>query len=421
MSNRSGTILFLLFAAAFLILNRAAYQGYFKDDDMMTLGWTHWGPASAFLKATLNPLEDLRAVGFLYYYAAEKLFGMDYPKYVAVLHAFHLLNVWLIWLLVRRVGAVVPAASAACAFFGLHMALFDAIWKPMFVFDVLCATFCLLSIVLWARGNWILSLLSFWLAYKSKELAVMLPLVLVCYESWFGKRQWTRLAPFLVVSFGLGLRSLAISPARDADYIFHFTPAALARTCPFYLGQVFMVPYLGLLLPVGAALARNRRTWFGMAMMGLFFFPLLWLPGRVLSPYCYLPFAGLAVALSGMAEAAKPVAIAVFFLLWLPWDLYSLHTQQNDALRMARDAREWVITLARFAANRPAVAGFVYYGMPEGFHDWGMEGAAKYYFRRVDIIISSAATPEGGKLRQQRQTAVLNWDEQQHKLEIQMP
>jgi len=32
-------------------------------------------------------------------------------------------------------------------------------------------------------------------------------------------------------------------------------------------------------------------------MMALFLAPLLFLPGRVFSAYCYLPFAGLAIAL----------------------------------------------------------------------------------------------------------------------------
>src|SRR5689334_3970307 len=192
MSKRLGLSLFLLFAAVFLVLNRGAYHGYFQDDDMESLAWTHWSPASAFAKAALSPIyqNDFRAVGFFYFHAAEQAFGLDYPKYVAILHLLHLFNVWMLWLLVRRLGAPVIAAAAGCAFYGLHMALFDAVWKPMYVFDVLCATFCLASLLLWARGNWILSFAAFWLAYKSKELAVMLPVVLLCYEYWFGRGRW---------------------------------------------------------------------------------------------------------------------------------------------------------------------------------------------------------------------------------------
>ncbi len=423
MSKRTGLILFLLLAGVFLVLNRAAYKGYFQDDEIDAMAWTRWGPASAFFKGVLTPIHanNFRAVGFFYFRVAERAFGLDFPKYVAVVHAIHLLNVWVLWLLMRRLGSPVLPAAAACAFFALHMALFDAVWKPMYIFDVLCATFCLVSILLWLRGNWILSLISFWLAYKSKELAVMLPLVLVCCELWFGKRRWTRLAPFVAVSLSFGLQALVISPTHDVDYVFHFTPASWAQTAPFYAGQVFLVPYLGFLVPLGAVAARNRRTWFGLAMMGLFLFPMLCLPGRIASAYCYVPFTGLAVAMAGMAEAAKPAVIAIFLVLWTPLDIHWLRLQRNDTLRRDQDAREFLTTLGKFAKSRPAVTGFAYKGVPEGFHAWGLESGVKYFFRRLDVTIPSADSPEGAALQRNGRTAVLNWDEARRKLEIEIP
>ena len=92
-------------------------------------------------------------------------------------------------------------------FFVFHMALFDAFWKPMFIFDVLCGLFCLLSMLAWRRSGkawWIASFAAFWMAYKSKEVAVMLPSVLLLYEFTLGERRWRRLLPFLAVSFSFG-------------------------------------------------------------------------------------------------------------------------------------------------------------------------------------------------------------------------
>jgi hypothetical protein len=184
---------------------------------------------------------------------------------------------------------------------------------------------------------------------------------------------------------------------------------------------VFLVPYLGFLLPLGAVVARNRRTWFGLAMMGLFFFPLLWLPARVFTAYCYLPFAGLAIAMAGLTESAKPAMIATFFLLWIPLDIHWLRTQRNDTLRQGRDAGEWITKVGRFAQTGPAVTGFVYKGMPEGFHIWGLEGTVKYFFRRLEVTIPSSDSPEGAQLRQCGRTAILNWDGARHRLEIETP
>src|SRR5207253_11176407 len=125
---------------------------------------------------------NFRPVGHYYFHAVEEAAGLNFPVYVAVLQGLHVVNVWLLWLLMRRLGATVARAAAACCFFGLHMALFDNFWKPMYVFDVLCASFCLASILLWVRNRWVLSFVAFWLAYKCKDVAIMLPAVLVCCE-----------------------------------------------------------------------------------------------------------------------------------------------------------------------------------------------------------------------------------------------
>src|SRR5450755_1969662 len=174
MSKRTGWILFLLLALVFLILNRDAYRGYFQDDEINAMSWTRSGPATAFLKGALQPLykDCFRAVGFYFFKVTENLFGLDFPKYVAVIQAIHLLNVWMLWLFIRRLGAPVFAACFGVAFFALHAAMFDAVWKPAFIFDLLCATLCLASTLLWIRGRWILSFVCFWLAFQTKELAV---------------------------------------------------------------------------------------------------------------------------------------------------------------------------------------------------------------------------------------------------------
>ena len=419
MSKRTGVVLFLLLAAVFLFLNRAAYHGFFQDDDFESLSWVRWGPATEYLRSTLSPIYEFRSVGFFYYHAAEQVFGTDYSKYVAVIHTFHLLNIWILWLLVRRLGASPVAAGAACVLFALHMAFFDIFWKPMFVFDLLCTTFCLLSLLLWSRGNWILSFFSFWLAFKTKELAVMLPFVLLCYEAWFGKRRWLRLAPFVAVSCWFALQALVLKPTQATAYTLHFTWEALSQTAPFYAQQVFLVPYLGFLLPIAAFTAPNRRTWFGLALLGLFFIPLVFLPGRVFSAYCYLPFTGFAIAVAGMMEARRPAIAALFFLLCAPLDVRTLRNQRDDALREAQDAREWITTLRAYARQNPSVAGFVYAGRPEAFHIWGMEGAVKYYFRRLDGTIPPIDTAAAEEMKRAGHVAILNWDARTHKLYIQ--
>jgi hypothetical protein len=134
-----------------------------------------------------------------------------------------------------------------------------------------------------------------------------------------------------------------------------------------------------------------------------------------------LPFTGLAIAMAGIAETAKPAAIAIFFLLWLPADIHWLNQQGNRTLLQNRDAREWITTLGKFAQTRPAVTGFVYQGFPEEFHNWSAEVGVKYFFRVLDVTVPPVDSPEGEQLLRNGHVAILNWDAARHKLEIQTP
>ncbi len=423
MSKRAGLLLFAAFAVLFLTVNQDAYRGYFQDDEIDNLSWTPYLSPLDFLKGAATPRfqpNNFRPVGHYYFHAVEEIAGLNFPVYVGVLQAVHLLNVWLLWLVARRLGAPSFAAAAACLFFGLHMALFDDFWKPMYIFDVLCAAFCLLSVWCYASERWLLSFAAFWLAYKSKELAVMLPAVLLGYEMWFGKRRWKLLAPFFLASLSFGVQGILGNPNRDNDYTFRFTAAALAKTSVFYAGRVFLIPYLGFVVPIFALVARNRRTWLGLAAMGLFLFPVLFLPGRVFSAYCYLPFAFLAIALTGVGEALSPAALGLFLALWLPMDLHEWRMRRRETLANDSQVRTWMDTVGRFAAGNQRVGAFVFSGAPEGFHQWGVEGTLKYYYERSDLTVKPIGDPDIAALMQSRPVALLNWDASLKRLDIVM-
>ncbi|PWU06210.1 MAG: hypothetical protein C5B51_12805 [Terriglobia bacterium] len=414
MSKRVGMGLFLLLAVTFLIVNRGAYKGYFQDDELDNISWTTQISPADYLKGLVTPRfaeNNFRPVGHFYFREAAQLFGLNFPAYVLLLQFVHLLNVSLLWLLLRRLDAPPWAAAAACAFFAFHMALFDAVWKPMYVFDVFCTTLCVASILLFAQRRWILSFAAFWLAYKAKEIAILLPLVLACYEYWFGKRRWKPLLPFFLVSILFGVQGLFLNPNRNNDYTFHFTAVALAQTSVYYAGRVLLVPYLGFVFPAAALWwARNRRVWFGLAMLALFLAPLLFLPGRLFSAYCYLPFTGLAVAFAGLAEAVGPIPLAAFFLLWLPLDYTALRAQRRATLARDDLAREWVTTLAKYSATNPRVDTIVYSGAPEGFAKWGVEGAIRFLFRADQPQIYAAEQPAARQSFQSGRVALLTWD-----------
>jgi len=396
MSSRAGAVMMVGFVAVFLALNWRAYGGYFQDDEIDNLSWAPAVSSVEFLKGVVTPLyfqNNFRPVGHYYFHAVESVAGLEFPVYVGVLQGIHILNVWLLWLVARRLGARAGSAAAACCFFGLHMALFDNFWKPMYVFDVLCATFCLASILACLQGRWVWSFVAFWLAYKCKELAVVLPVALLGFEWFFGKRRWKPLIPFFVVAASFGIQGMVRNPNVDNDYTFRFTPAALAATVPFYAGRVFLIPWLGL------ALIALRRAWFGLAVAALFFFPLLFLPGRIFSAYCYLPFTGIAIGLSTIEAAPLALAIA----LWMPMNIHELRLRSRETLARDAEIRSWMNTVERFAESHPKIDTFYYEGAPRGFQQWGIEGALKYFYKRLDLTVRSN---DSGA----RSGALIQWD-----------
>ncbi len=102
-------------------------------------------------------------MGHIYFTLMGRAFGLDFPPYMTPILAIHLINALLLFLLLRKLGIDDWRALAGAAFFTLSATAFDAYWKPMYVFDLLCATFSLASILLFAYRRWVLSFIAFWL------------------------------------------------------------------------------------------------------------------------------------------------------------------------------------------------------------------------------------------------------------------
>src|SRR5260370_41601079 len=107
--------------------------------------------------------------------------GSHYAPYVVGTHAIHLLNVLLLWLVVRALGAGLVGACAAALFYAFHATAFDVYWKSMYAFDLLCATFTLASLLAYIRGRIVWSVIFFWLSIKSQEITIFFPLVRAAY------------------------------------------------------------------------------------------------------------------------------------------------------------------------------------------------------------------------------------------------
>jgi hypothetical protein len=399
-------------AAAFLALNHQAFSGYFQDDELANMTWAPLLPVSYYLFHLPDPrfeLDNFRPVGHFFFHTMTASFGLHFAAWVVPIFFFHLLNACLLYLLMRKLATRQWCAIAATAFFTLSATAFDAYWKPMYVFDLLCTTFSLASVLFYASRRWVLSFISFWLAYKTKELAVMLPAVLALWEYWFGSRKLKILIPFFAASLSFGIQGLLRNPNKDNDYTFRFTLDALRHTLPFYSKRLLLFPLGGLLL-CALAFIRDRRVWFGITAMLLLMIPLVFLPGRLFEAYAYLPFAFASLALAAAASHVNPAWAWVALVLWMPFNMDQLRRERHAKLDLDAQIAAFVSSMKTFAETNPSVRTFVFDSAIPGFHDWGVNGAWNVVHHQTELPALWYNSPEGKAALRTQTVAYGSWD-----------
>jgi hypothetical protein len=409
-------------AFVFILLNHTAYDGFFQDDELDNLNWAPSLPARVFFTELLKPtfaIDNFRPAGHFYFKLMGSAFGLNFAPYITPIFALHFLNALLLFLLMRKLAIKSWSALAAVAFFTLSASAFDAYWKPMYVFDLLCTTFSLGSILLYAYRRWVFSFIAFWCAYKSKELAVMLPAVLAVYEYLFGERRFKILMPFFLVSLSFGIQGLMLNPNKDNDYTFRFTPHALAVTIPFYAKRFLLFPFSGILL-LPLILWRDRRILFALAAMVLVMIPLIFLPGRLFEAYTYLPLACASVAMAAAASRFKPIYAWVALALWMPHNVREIRHERRAVLEADDAAFAFVDALGKWTARHPDPTTLIYQGQPLGFNFWGPSGAWNIIHHRKDLVAFPSDWPQAAKAISSGTVAYGTWNQERNQLTIEL-
>ncbi len=409
----------LAFLALFFAANRGAYQGTFSDDDVDNIAWTRLLPAADFVGGLLSPRyypNHYRPVGHFTFSVLAKTAGMRFQPYVSVIHLLHLVNTALLWLLLRRLGLSGWHAAAGALFFSFNMALFDALWKPMYLFDLWCALFCLATLILYIDRHLLLALLTLLLAYKSKEHAVAIPAVLLAYEWALGKGEWKRVAPFAAIAVWFTAQGVLMNKDAGPDYSLHFTPAALWATGSFYGTRAFTLPVLLLLLL--RPWVRTRQVLFGLGTTLLLLGPMLFLPARLSGAYLYVAMLGLAVAVGSALAAFPGWASMLFFAAWIPMNYQTMRNERRAALTTAYENRAYLAAVAELPKQAPGILRFIYDGHPPGMRWWGVRGALRIFYARQDIEIFPIEEKDPKGLFQQGDVALLRWDHTRRRLSV---
>lgn len=409
--------------AAWLILlwllwvtNKGAYEGYFAGDDLDSFAWMRWAPAETFVTGFLSPTfyaTNFRPVTHalltgLYHWA-----GYEFHWYVLATQLLHVVNLLLLWGLLRSLGFGRAAQWCGLGLFAFHVACLEAYWKPMFLYDVLCASFSLAALWAWVAGRpWWQPLVLFWCAYKSKELAIGLPVVLLAYEHWIGQRRYKLLAPFFAVSFLFGIQAVMAQGGREGDYGLRLTPASFAQAVDFYASKILLLPHAGFALLAVPLFCRDRRVNWGIAAFVLLLAPMFIVPNRTLPAYLYLPLAGLAVSLAAAAERFSWRWVAPPLVVWLALNYVQMRPVRSTLLYDANQNRAYFAAVRDLAREQPDVRNFLIDGYPPHLYWWGVTGCLRLAYATDELNV----TPAEDWPARNVPLALLSWDEPTQRL-----
>lgn len=402
----SQTAIILSLIGLFLVANRGAYDGYFSDDDFENLVNNTFAGFDIFWKGFLSFKYDFynfRPVGHVFFRWMGQSWGLQFTPYVILIQLFHLLNVFLVYRVTRSLLDT-KAAAVAAIFFAFHPALLAAYWKPMYIFDLLCGMALMSAYYCYRQGWWIGSLVFFWCAYKSKEIAICFPLVLLI-EEWFGRRRWIRLVPFFAISLSFGGQALIANEVRPRSaYTLQFSAAALWQTLRFYAAAAWGLPWA--MLAAWAWVRGSERRWMviGTLSATLLLVPLLLLPGRLYAVYLYVPLMFGSIAVGGTLGRCTRRVLVVVLLAYVGFGLRELRAFRKVELAQADMTREFVEAACVALKDSQKVSKASYEGGPAGLNIWGVEGAIRLCSGNLWLVLQ----PWDLK-KIQKQETVIRW------------
>ncbi|MGA2183913.1 MAG: hypothetical protein ABSH47_12860 [Bryobacteraceae bacterium] len=294
-------------------------------DEVSTQKWFLWGSYSSIVHFFPTSFYSDRPIGFAFIRLLTDTFGFDYTRQVACQLAIHFANCLLAFLLFRRLGAGVPLSLAGIGVYGsLSTTALTATYLGE-AFDVICLFFLLasaLTVLSEQRGATVLSALLFLAALRTKEFAIVTPLLLTVLLTLrsprlplrqtlalLGRRLWMHYLILIV----FGLRYLFLLPSYLAmagsqnPYHMDFHIATVLNSLSWYTALVFGVRSLPPLLL--AALFAAILTWavvrrragvaFGITAYVLTILPACFMPNIRMPYWLYAPqlFLILAVCL----------------------------------------------------------------------------------------------------------------------------
>jgi hypothetical protein len=91
-------------------------------------------------------------------------------------------------------------------------------------------------------------------------------------------------------------------------------------------------------------------------------------------------------------------------------NIHELRLRQRETLARDSEIRTWMAAARNFADSQQKVDAFVFSGAPTEFHQWGIEGALKYFYGRNDLIVRWSEDAQARDLLARKRVALIEWD-----------
>jgi hypothetical protein len=320
-------------------------DNYFFADDWAWLDAAVTRPVLSQLRLFPDQPYNDRPAGALFINALYHIFGLNPVGFHAVFLAVHLLNVILAFWIARRLLQSEKLAFCSALLFGCWGSALRAPTWVAAAFDLLCCTFLLLALLAHVekKSPWLTAGLLV-LALRTKEVAIVFPLLLVAHEVLSSPR-WTKerirrivrsCGPALLVMGVYGAvyldlhRRFPIPEANQYHITIGFGPFFWGME--FYLRSLFyldafhpLITAAFLMMLVGCLAMRWSAESMGLSGFVLFLLPVAFLAKQRGELYLYLPSAFFWMGVIALLRRG---------LLWL-WESFPARTVENLAVAIA--------------------------------------------------------------------------------------
>ena len=318
---------------------------FFYADDWGWLGTASQYPVTFYTRIIPEWIYNDRPIGTIFIDAEFSTFGLNYSGYRLTHVLLHCINAALVYLLTSKFTNKLTATLAAIYFAGFYPANAAAFWVAA-IFDLLGLTLSLVSLLFVMRkyespkfqtGLW-LGTLSLFLAIRTKEFNILVPLLLVLFlKCFFGytlkqiiRRYWLFFLPSLILgAVYIRLYFASRELIASTQDVYGFSPSSVPKNLIFYLKSVFLYEYFAIFATIGLVIFTVSSAYFiarfpkdggfpilfGIAGFIIYLGPVLLLQGQKSNLYLYSPHAFLGISLASLITKLSPRVMKLFLII----------------------------------------------------------------------------------------------------------